>query len=44
MLFRDIMRIEDVDTSGPDRGAEATRSGCLRQQLVADVKLLRHRC
>lgn len=44
MLFRDIMRIEDVGTSGPDRGAEATRSGCLRQQLVADVKLLRHRC
>ncbi len=44
MLFRDIKRVEDVDTTCPDRGAEATRSECLRQQLVADVKLLRHRC
>ncbi|GEM_PF-4530781 len=27
MLFRDIKRIEDVDMTGPDRGAEATPPG-----------------
>lgn len=43
MLFGDTKRIEEVDTTGPDRGADAIRHGCLRQQLVAEVKLVRHR-
>jgi len=30
MLFRDTKRIENVDTTGPDRGADAIRYGCLR--------------
>lgn len=44
MLFRDAKHIEVVDTTGPDRGADAIRYGYLRQQLVAEVKLVRHRC
>lgn len=43
MLARDAKRIEDVDTTGPDHGADAIRYGCLRQELAAGVKLVRHR-
>ncbi len=32
MLARDAKRIEDVDTTGPDHGADAIRYGCLRQE------------
>lgn len=42
MLARDPRRIEDVDTTGPDHGADAIRYGCLRQELAAQVKLVRH--
>ncbi len=31
-LARDQKRIEDVDTTGPDHGADAIRYGCLRTQ------------
>lgn len=30
-LARDQKRVEDVDSSGPDHGADAVRYGCLRQ-------------
>ncbi|RVQ65804.1 hypothetical protein EKN06_12825 [Croceicoccus ponticola] len=30
-LARDMKRVEDVDSSGPDHGADAVRYGCLRQ-------------
>lgn len=43
MLARDPKRIEDVDTTGPDHGADAMRYGCLRQELAAQVKLVRER-
>lgn len=43
MLARDAKRIEDVDTTGPDHGADAIRYGCLRQELAAGVKLVRER-
>jgi hypothetical protein len=42
MLARDAKRIEDVDTTGPDHGADAIRYGCLRQELAAVVKPVRH--
>ena len=41
MLARDTKRIEDVDTTGPDHGADAIRYGCLRQELAAEVRLER---
>lgn len=31
MLPRDPKRIEDVDSTGPDHGADAIRYGCLRR-------------
>jgi hypothetical protein len=36
-LARDQKRVEDVDSSGPDHGADAVRYGCLRR----DDKLTR---
>jgi hypothetical protein len=42
VLARDPKRIEDVDTTGPDHGADAVRYGCLRQELAAEVQLVRH--
>lgn len=41
MLARDPKRIEDVDTTGPDHGADAIRYGCLRQEMAASVKVVR---
>ncbi|HIQ41853.1 MAG TPA: hypothetical protein EYH47_03800 [Pseudomonas oleovorans] len=39
-LARDQKRIEDVDSSGPDHGADAVRYGCLRQaRAVSSVPL-----
>lgn len=43
MLAHDPKRIEDVDTTGPDHGADAMRYGCLQQELAAQVKLVRGR-
>ncbi|WP_370600474.1 phage terminase large subunit [Pseudomonas nitroreducens] len=40
-LARDQKRIEDVDSSGPDHGADAVRYGCLRQARVATSEPLR---
>lgn len=37
MLARDATRIEDVDRTGPDHGADAICYGCLRQELAARV-------
>ncbi len=34
-LARDQKRIEDVDSSGPDHGADAVRYGCLRYVRTA---------
>ncbi|WP_284449001.1 hypothetical protein [Pseudoxanthomonas mexicana] len=42
MLARDAECIEDLDTTGPDHGADAIRYGCLRQELAAGVPLVRH--
>ena len=42
MPARDAKRIKDVDTTGPDHGADAIRYGGLRQELAAGVKLVRH--
>lgn len=41
MLARDPKRIEDLDSTGLDRGADAIRYGCVRQELAAEVKLVR---
>lgn len=39
-LARDQKRVEDVDSSGPDHGADAVRYGCLRvRQAVQQIKL-----
>ncbi|WP_371233609.1 phage terminase large subunit [Pseudomonas sp. QE6] len=40
-LARDQKRVEDVDSSGPDHGADAVRYGCLRQVRSATVTTLR---
>lgn len=40
MLARDSKRIEDVDTTGPDQGADAIRYGCLRQEWATDLKFV----
>ena len=37
MLARDPKRIEDVDTTGPDHGADATRYACLREDFATDL-------
>ena len=42
MLARDPKHIEDLDTTGPDHGADAAGYGCLRQELAAEVKLVRN--
>lgn len=39
-LARDQRRIEDVDSSGPDHGADACRYGCLRQSREVTVQSL----
>lgn len=36
-LERDQKRVEDVDSSGPDHGADACRYGLLRQRWEATV-------
>lgn len=36
-LARDQKRVEDVDSSGPDHGADALRYGCLRRSEVFDL-------
>jgi hypothetical protein len=39
-LARDQKRVEDVDSSGPDHAADATRYGCLRErQTMQFVRL-----
>jgi len=40
-LARDQKRIEDVDSSGPDHGADAIRYGCLRENRTVKVQPLR---
>jgi len=34
-LARDVKRVEDVDSSGPDHAADAARYGCLREDRAA---------
>ncbi len=38
-LARDIKRVEDVDTTGPDHWADACRYGLLRQQWAASLNV-----
>lgn len=38
-LARDQRRVEDVDSSGPDHGADAMRYGLLREAPVTDLKI-----
>lgn len=38
-LARDSRRIEDVDTTGPDHGADAVRYGCLRAQPATQIRM-----
>lgn len=40
-LGRDPKRVEDVDSSGPDHGADAVRYGCLRLKPYTEIKPLR---
>ena len=39
MLPRDPKKIEDVDSSGPDHGADAVRYGCLQVQPVSSINM-----
>lgn len=39
MLPRDAKKIEDVDSTGPDHGADAVRYGCLQVQWAHQVNL-----
>lgn len=39
-LARDVKRVEDVDTSGPDHSADACRCACLRDERIADAGTL----
>jgi hypothetical protein len=39
MLPRDPKRIEDVDSTGPDHGADAVRYGCLRTEYAMTMNL-----
>jgi hypothetical protein len=41
-LARDVKRVEDVDSSGPDHAADAVRYGCLREDRVAVFIPLRY--
>lgn len=36
-LTHDTKRIEDLDSSGPDHGADAIRYGCLRKSWATDI-------
>jgi hypothetical protein len=36
-LARDVKRVEDVDSSGPDHAADAVRYGCLREERIATL-------
>lgn len=38
-LARDQKRVEDVDSSGPDHGADAVRYGCLREAPVFELSM-----
>lgn len=38
-LPRDPKKIEDVDSTGPDHGADAVRYGCLQQQWMVAINL-----
>lgn len=40
-LARDQKRMEDLDTSGPDHGADACRYGLLRLRNIATVESFR---
>jgi hypothetical protein len=41
MLGRDQKRVEDLDSTGPDHGADAVRYGCLRRNFKATSSPLR---
>jgi hypothetical protein len=38
-LARDQKRVEDLDSTGPDHGADAVRYGCLRRDIVRALKM-----
>lgn len=38
-LAGDMKRIEDLDTTGPDHGADAIRYGCLVQRQARRIDL-----
>ena len=38
-LPRDPKKVEDVDSTGPDHGADAVRYGCLQQQWATHIKI-----
>jgi len=38
-LPRDVKRVEDVDSTGPDHAADAVRYGCLRQHMATDIRM-----
>lgn len=40
-LGRDLRRVEDVDSAGPDHGADAVRYGCLWQPITTTISPLR---
>jgi len=40
-LARDQKRVEDVDSTGPDHGADACRYGCLRMKYTASMERFR---
>ena len=37
-LGRDPKRVEDLDSRGPDHGADACRYGCLYQRQVVEIR------
>lgn len=39
-LARDVKRVEDVDSSGPDHGADAVRYGCLQRPAASFAKVV----
>lgn len=40
MVARDPKRIENMDTTSPDHGANAIRYGCLRPEWATNVKFV----
>lgn len=38
-LARDQKRVEDLDSTGPDHGADAVRYGCLRRDIVKAINM-----